>query len=141
MVNVMKPKLIVTLAILVTLSGVTIPVVGTHSQGTPTQLSQTEALSLVRALSTTQAEKKVTDHTFASLEKLSQHRALQRRLEGSNLLDAHSASIKDYILSVVTSADGQHFQLSLAPKSGCGYSLFTNESFVIYEAKALGCGG
>jgi len=103
------------------------------------QLSSTEALSLVRALSTTEAEKKETEQSFVSLQKLLQHRVMQRRLQEINVLDAHSATIRDYRLSVVPSADGQHFQLSLVPKSGCGYSLFTNESFVIYEAKALGC--
>jgi len=56
-------------------------------------------------------------------------------LQEINVVDTHSATIKDYRLSVVPSADGQHFQLSLLTKSGCGYSLFTNESFVIYEAK------
>jgi hypothetical protein len=55
-----------------------------------------------------------------------------------NVVDVHTARFKDYSLMVIPSADRQHFQLSLVPKSGCGYSLFTNESFVIYEAKALG---
>ncbi len=135
----MKPKLILTLAILASLSVVTIPVVKTRSQAMSNQLSSTEALSLVRALSTTEAEKKETEQSFVSLQKLLQHRVMQRRLQEINVLDAHSATIRDYRLSVVPSADGQHFQLSLVPKSGCGYSLFTNESFVIYEAKALGC--
>lgn len=129
----------VTLAILGALSGITIPIVKTHSQALADQLSSNEALSLVRALSTTEAEKKATEQSFVSLQKLLQHRVMQRRLPEINVLDTHSATIRDYKLSVVPSADGQHFQLSLVPKSGCGYSLFTNESFVIYEAKALGC--
>lgn len=135
----MKHQLLLTLAILAALSGITIPVLKTHSQATPAQLSSTEALSLVRTLSTTESETKATEQNFVSLEKLLQHRAMQRRLREIGVIDAHSATIKDYVLSVVPSMDGQHFQLSLAPKSGCGYSLFTNESFVIYEAKALGC--
>lgn len=135
----MKHQLLPTLAILAALSGITIPVLKTHSQATPAQLSSTEALSLVRTLSTTEAETKATEQSFVSLEKLLQHRAMQRRLREIAVLDAHSATIRDYNLSVVPSSDGQHFQLSLAPKSGCGYSLFTNESLVIYEAKALGC--
>ena len=135
----MKPKLMLTLAMLAALSGVTIPVVKTHSQATSNQLSSTEALRLVRALSTTEAEKKAEEQSFVSLEKLLQHRVMQRRLHEINVLDAHSVTIRDYMLSVFPSADGQHFQLSLAPKTGCGYSLFTNESFVIYEAQALAC--
>jgi len=135
----MKPKLMLTLGILAALSGITIPLVKTHSQAVSDQLSSNEALSLVRALSTIEGEKKATEQSFVSLQKLLQHRVMQRRLQEINVLDTHSATIRDYKLSVVPSADGQHFQLSLVPKSGCGYSLFTNESFVIYEAKALGC--
>lgn len=135
----MKPTLMLTIAMLAVLSGVTIPIVKTHSQAMSNQLSSSEALTLVRALSTTEAEKKQTEQSFVSLQNLVQHRALQRRAQEINVLDANSATIRDYKLSVVPSADGQHFQLSLAPKSGCGYSLFTNETFVIYEAKALGC--
>lgn len=135
----MKHKLLLTFAILVALSGVTIPIVKTHTQATPTQLSSAEALSIVRLLSTAEAENRTTEQSFVSLEKLLQHRAMQRHLPEITVLDSHTANIRDYKLSVVPSPDGQHFQLSLAPKSGCGYSLFTNESFVIYEAKALGC--
>ena len=135
----MKQKLILAVAMLAALSVITIPIVKTHSQAMSDQLSSTEALFLVRTLSTTEAEKKEKEQSFVSLQKLLQHRAMQRRALEINVLDMHSARIRDYRLSVVPSADGQHFQLSLVPKSGCGYSLFTNESFVIYEAKALGC--
>jgi hypothetical protein len=79
--------------------------------------------------------------SFATLERLVKHQAMQHRLSELKLVDANSAMIRDYLLVVVPSSDGQHFQLSFAPKSGCGYSLFTNESFVIYEAKAQGCSG
>jgi len=134
----MKPKLMLTFAILAVLSVITIPVVKTHSQAMSGQLSSNEALTLVRTLSTIEAEQKDTEQSFVSLQKLLP-RVMQRRLQEINVVDTHSATTRDYKLSVVSSADGQHFQLSLVPKSGCGYSLFTNESFVIYEAKALGC--
>jgi len=135
----MKQRLMLSLAVVVTLCGVTIPIVDTHSQTKPDQLSTAEALTLVRAFSTAEAEKKQTEQGFVSLPKLMQDGTLQRRLQEISVLDAHTATIRDYRLSVVPSADGEHYQLSLAPKSGCGYTLFTNESFVIYEAKALGC--
>ena len=134
----MKPKLMLAFAILAALSVITIPVVKTYSQAISDQLSSNEALTLVRTLSTIEAEKKDAERSFVSLQKLLP-RVMQRRLQEINVLDANSATIRDYTLSVVPSADGQHFQLSLVPKSGCGYSLFTNEAFVIYEAKALGC--
>src|SRR6476660_3025072 len=118
----MKPKLMLTVAMLAVLSGVTIPLVKTHSQAMSDQLSSNEALTLVRALSTTEAEKKEKEQSFVSLQKLLQHRAMQRRALEINVVDMHSATIRDYRLSVVPSADGQHFQLSIVPKSGCGYA-------------------
>jgi Tfp pilus assembly protein PilE len=135
----MKPKLMIVLAMLAVLSGITIPILNTHSQAMTNQLTSSEAINLVRMISTIEGEKKATEQSFVSLQKLLQHRVMQSRLQEINVVDVDSATIKGYRLSVVPSADGQHFQLSLVPKSGCGYSLFTNESFVIYEAKALGC--
>ena len=134
----MKPKLMLTFAILAMVSVITIPVVKTHSRAMSDQLSSNEALTLIRALSTIEAEKKGAEQSFVSLQKLLPC-VTQRQLQEINAVDTHSATIRDYRLSVVPSADGQHFELSLVPKSGCGYSLFTNDSFVIYEAKALGC--
>src|SRR5262245_11986458 len=135
----MKLSFLIILAILCTLSAITIPVIQTRSQAMSDQLSPGEALTLMRVLSTTEAEKKQKEQSYVTLQKLLERRLPQRRLQEIHLLDGNSATILDYRLSVVTSGDGQHFQISLVPKSGCGYSLFTNESIVIYEAKALGC--
>jgi hypothetical protein len=135
----MKPKLMLFLGMLAVLSGITIPILQTRSQAMTNQLAASEAVNLVRLISTIEGEKKATEQSFVSLQKLLQHRVMQSRLREINIVDVDSATIKDYRLSVVPSADGQHFQLSLVPKSGCGYSLFTNESFVIHEAKAPGC--
>jgi hypothetical protein len=127
------------LGMLAVLSGITIPILQTRSQAMTNQLAASEAVNLVRLISTIEGEKKATEQSFVSLQKLLQHRVMQSRLREINIVDVDSATIKDYRLSVVPSADGQHFELSLVPKSGCGYSLFTNESFVIHEAKAPGC--
>ena len=110
----------------------------TRSQAMSDQLSSAEALRLVRSLSTIEAEKKNSEQSFVSLQKLLP-RVMPRQLQEIQVVDTHTATIRGYKLTVVPSPDGQHFQLSLVPKSDCGYSLFTNESFVIYEAKALGC--
>src|SRR5438045_2030133 len=53
--NTMKPKLILTFAILAMLSVITIPVVKTHSQAMSDQLSSNGALTLVQKLSTIEA--------------------------------------------------------------------------------------
>src|SRR6185295_2707024 len=121
----MKPKLMLVLAILAVLSGMTIPILNTHSQAMTNQLTADEAVNLVRIISTIEGEKRATEQSFVSLQKLLQHRVMQGRLQEINVVDVDSATIKGYRLSVVPSADGQHFQLSLVPKSVCGYSLFT----------------
>ena len=60
----MKAKLLIALAMLAALSGVSIPIVKTHSRAISDQLSTNEALSLVRTLSTIEAEKKEPGQSF-----------------------------------------------------------------------------
>ena len=135
----MKTKIVLTLVIFASLSVVTIPMVKTQSQAVPVQLSSNDALALLRSLATFEAEIKSAEHRFSSLDRLIEHRGMRIKAAEFSMSDSSSATIRDYQLSVVTSPDGQHFQMSLVPKSGCGYSLFTNEAFVIYEAKAMDC--
>jgi hypothetical protein len=136
----MKVKIVLILSILASLSVVTIPMVKTHSQATPLQLSSNDALVLLRTLATVEAEMKSAEHNYSSLDRLLEHRAMPKKKAAEiSKSDSSSATVRDYQLTVVASPDGQHFQMSLVPKSGCGYSLFTNENWVIYEAKAMGC--
>ena len=136
----MKVKIVLILSILASLSVVTIPMVKSHSQATPLQLSSNDALVLLRTLATDEAEMKSAEHNYSSLDRLLEHRAMpKKKAVEISKSDSSSATVRDYQLTVVASPDGQHFQMSLVPKSGCGYSLFTNENWVIYEAKAMGC--
>jgi len=135
----MKPQLLVVLAILATLSVITMPLFKTNSQALTDKTESNEVLSLVRLISTTEAETKTKRNGFVALEELMTHRAMKGRLQEISMVDSHTAIFRDYTLTVIPYADGQHYQLSLVPKSGCGYTVFTNDSFVIYEAKALGC--
>ena len=135
----MKAKIVLTLAILASLSMITIPMVKSKSQAMPLELSSNDALVLMRSLATFEAEMKSAEHRFSSLDRLIEHRGMRIKSAEFSMSDSSSATIRDYQLSVVISPDGQHFQMSLVPTSGCGYSLFTNEAFVIYEAKAMGC--
>jgi type II secretory pathway pseudopilin PulG len=137
----MKPQFLVVLAILATLSVITLPVFKTNSQALTDKLESNEALSVVRLVATTEGEKKSTVNSFVTLRELMTHPAMNGRLEEISMVDSHTATFRNYTLTVIPSADGQHFQVSLVPKSGCGYTLFTNETFVIYEAKASGCAG
>lgn len=137
----MKPQLLVVLAILATLSVITMPVFKTNSQALTDKLESKEALSVVRLVATTEGEKKSAGNSFVTLPELMTHPAMRGRHEEFSMVDSHTATFRNYTLTVIPSADGQHFQLSLVPKSGCGYTLFTNETFVIYESKVPGCAG
>ena len=77
--------------------------------------------------------------SFGSLEDVIDLGQLDRTKPGIVLNDGNSGTVKDYQLSVVTSSDGRHYQISLRPGAGCGVSFFTNESGVIYQGQALGC--
>ena len=137
----MKPQLLVVLAILATLSVITVPVFKTNSQSLTDKLETNEALGVVRLVAATEAEKKSAGNSFVTLPELMAHPAMKGRLEEISMVDSRTATFRNYTLTVIPSADGQHFQLSLVPKFGCGDSLFTNETFVIHEAKAPGCAG
>ena len=110
-------------------------------------LSKADALRLVRNIGTAEAEEKdFGKHGYGTLQDLSSHRFLPQYVGTAKnhgaeirITDHDSATVEDYSLSVVVSPDGQHFQLSLVPNSGCGEALFLSDSFVIYEGRALDC--
>jgi hypothetical protein len=54
--------------------------------------------------------------------------------------DAASATVRDLNLTIVTSEDRKHYQVALVRAAQeCSTAYFSNESGVIYTAKALGC--
>src|SRR5262245_3471468 len=109
----MKAKIVLTTAILASLSVVTIPMVKSKSQPMPLELSSKDALRLMRTLATIEAEIKSADHSFAGLDKVLAHRSMSKEAKEISKSDSSSATIRDYQLSVVASPDGQHFQISL----------------------------
>src|SRR5690242_3323911 len=100
------------------------------------QLSEKQALALVRTAVSTEATLKMKTSAYGSLRDV-----LEIGLKSFPIVlgDSSSATVKDYRLSIVAAADGQHFQISMHPATGCGVSFFTNESGVIYQGLALGC--
>ncbi|MGH9430863.1 MAG: hypothetical protein ACRD3T_04915 [Terriglobia bacterium] len=101
--------------------------------------SQAEAVGLVRTINTAELDPWFKTHAYVSLEELLQRRFLRGTGNAFVLSDASSGGWKGYVVSVVASADGKHYLLGLAPGSGCGFSVFSNESGVIYTGRALGC--
>jgi hypothetical protein len=79
----------------------------------------------------------VGDPEFRRVER--EVRSRQGGLPAMTLEGDGRVRVKDYTLSAVVSAEGQSFQLRLMPDEGCGAAYFLGDSFVIYDATALGC--
>jgi len=126
--------LIAALTIAAALAVVAVP----RLQDSKDQLSSKQALALVRTLSSTEATFKGMGSGYGSLQDALKLGQLEKSFS-IVVIDSSSATVKDYRISVAATADGQHFQISLHPASGCGVSFFTNESGVIYQGIALGC--
>jgi hypothetical protein len=131
----MKTKILVSAVF--TLTAVVGALALSNGQEDPARLSSKEALGLIRTMNSTEHSFKMKSSSFGSLEDVIKLGQLDKH--GIVLSDGNSGIIKDYQLSVVTSSDGRHYQISLRPGAGCGVSFFTNESGVIYQGQALGC--
>jgi hypothetical protein len=111
----------------------------------PDGLGEADAIALVRQVNTAQITIFNTNdgkHQYVSLRKLLDSPAMNSLGKVGKVdvtvNDDSSGTVKDHILSVIASADVQHFLVSLAPR-GCGLAIFSNESGVIYLANAAGC--
>ena len=133
----MKTKIL--LSAVLTLTGVVGALALSNGQEDTARLSSREALGLIRTMNSIEHSFKMKSSSFGSLEDVIKFGQLDRTRPGIALSDGNSGTLKDYQLSVVASSDGRHYQISLRPSSGCGVSLFTNESGVIYQGQALGC--
>ena len=109
-----------------------------NTQEGGTKLSRDEALKVVRTIGTLEATMQAESGSFQSFEQLYQHRAFRNKGDVT-IIDHYSGALKNYRLSVVATADGKQFRVSLKPAQGCGASFFEDESFIIYEGNALGC--
>jgi hypothetical protein len=133
----MKTKILVSAVF--TLTAVVGALALSNGQEDPARLSPKEALGLIRTMNSTEHSFKMKSSSFGCLEDVIELGQLDRTKPGIVLNDVNSGTVKDYQLSVVTSSDGRHYQISLRPGAGCGVSFFTNESGVIYQGQALGC--
>ena len=141
----MKAKAI---PVLVLLSGLLVIVVATvarpHPQEKPDELSEWQALADMRMINTFEFVAYAEDerHQYASLDELVSRPHLQNHelwLKTVQLLDSSTGTLKNYHVSVVVSPDRQHYVAQLTGLSGCALALFSNESFIIYTARGLGC--
>jgi len=110
-------------------------------QGTGNQLSEDEALGLVRTVVTVELTIFMKDQVYVSLDELLQHPSFRPKVNVTKT-DRNYGTVKDYRISVVASADRKHYSAELTPVDphlGCPAAFFSNERAIIYKAKALGC--
>lgn len=140
----MKARAIPILMLLSGLFGsIVATVVRPRPQEMPDELSEPEALGLMRMINTFQvAPFYGPRHQYVSLEELVAQRhekAHELLLSAVLLKDSSTGTLKNYTVSIVVSADGQHYVAQLISSSSCASALFSNESGVIYTARGLGC--
>jgi hypothetical protein len=120
------------------LSGGTIPRQVNEPSDIPADKNLVIAL---RFLNTEQVNHLEKNHRFADRDQMLSY--LQEEEPGAlrklpvNLQDASS-----YSLAITTSADGQHYQITLqrnATPGACQNAAFTDDRAVIYLGRALGC--
>jgi|SRR6516225_3745976 hypothetical protein len=97
----------------------------------------------LRLLNTEQANYWETNHRFADRDQIVSFLRQDRCLKNSPI-DLENPKL--YGLTVITSADGLHYQIALGPNfdpkdesTWCKTVAFTTDQGVIYLGKALGC--
>lgn len=153
----MKRNLNVALSACLILVGFSVLFSQTKSIGDTGELSPREGIDLVRAINTAEVEFFLKSyHKYMPLEEVLRHRIFQRggmAISGGGMTmtltsplaipvikDATSGTVKNYKVSVVASADGQHYQVAVAPANpGCELLVFSDESGVIDTGRAISC--
>lgn len=136
----MKLKLMsLCFALILMVAGTAMLFAGSKNKRGSDEMTREQVLKLVRTLVTAETEIRLSEGHFVSLDKLTEQARWRRALTGITMSDHSSGAFNNYKLFVVASGDGQHFQVSVMPQSGCGLSMFSNEAAVIYEGLALGC--
>lgn len=135
----MKTKVLCVLILVFGLGGAMTGLSSWTQQGPSGPLSEAEAARLINAIDRTEADIFSHTHAYVSLEKL----PVDRLAAGQKAFSASAiakGALKDHKLRVIASADGSHYLLAVLPvPSGCGFSMFSDESGNIFQAPPLDC--
>ncbi|HVA16572.1 MAG TPA: hypothetical protein VMV59_02550 [Candidatus Dormibacteraeota bacterium] len=97
------------------------------------------AVNVVREINTAEVEHSAWHGTYASWNELYSATDEQKRWQRLQL-SAGPEIVPGWTLSLVASADGKSFELSLRSLADkCGFSFFSDQRGVIYEGSAIGC--
>jgi hypothetical protein len=97
------------------------------------------AVNVVREINTAEVEHSAWHGTYASWNELYSVPEEQKRWQRLQL-SAGPEIVPGWTLSLVASADGKNFELSLRSLADkCGFSFFSDQGGVIYEGSAVRC--
>ena len=111
---------------------------------TPSESRQT-GLTIVRLINTAEMNYKSAHGSFATWDELFRSGAISEREKPGTVFQGLKLSVgpevaPDWILNLVTAANGQSYELSLHNSpDGCGFSFFSDQRGVIYQGGAIDC--
>ena len=99
-----------------------------------------EAVTLLRALNTVEAEHNAKAGGYAPLEQVLGSATFKKMITVTpSATDSVTAAAGRTTLVLVVSEDKKHYQALVTTKDHCGATMFTNERGLIYTGRALGC--
>ena len=115
-------------------------VAGAQAPSEPTNEPAREAVAILRAVNTAQAELNATAGGYGSVSKVLASSRFKKMFAGSvSEADSATATVGKSTLVLVVSEDQKHYQAVITPPDTCGVTMFTNEIGMIYKGRALGC--
>ena len=132
----MKSKILLALAIFFGLGVFAFLDAKTTKSDDSKQAALDRAVGTLRAFGSAEATYKMQFGKFATLQEL-----LDAKYMGADqfvVKDANSAMMNYLKVSVVPSADGNHFQISIVSEKACDGALFLNDSYLIFKGVPLG---
>lgn len=109
-----------------------------HSQVPAGNLSQNEAVRLLRMINTAELSIFNRSQSYAPLAQVLQEVGVPPDFRP---VDSSLGTLRGYSISVIVSGDGKHYVSAIVPlTSGCGFSAFSRgEVAVVHVGVPLGC--
>ncbi|HKT11180.1 MAG TPA: hypothetical protein VJW77_05075 [Terriglobia bacterium] len=117
------------------------------AQSRTSDLSEAQAVELIRLTNTTETDIFMRTHQYAPMDSLLDHKFMKGFGIQADQPGLTSATYRNYSLLVTLSPDYMHYVAELIPRQdsvataneACATAVFSNEKGVIYTGRALGC--
>jgi hypothetical protein len=102
--------------------------------------SAREAVTILRAVNTAEAELNATAGGYGSVATVLASPRFKEMFPGrASTTDAATATVGQSTLVLVVSEDQHRYQALITPSEACGVAMFTSQVGLIYKGRALGC--